>query len=265
MASAQEPVQEQAPETTQPETFEAPKAYPIDRYEAGWNKNPFTLKTAPTVLDQDSFAKDLAIGSYFGDAKDPTVVVVNTKTGKRTSLRKSQGEGKDGMQLKALKIGSSRKDAVAEITMGSQTAEVKFDNDYLKQVAGADAARGGQQAPVPGGVPGQQRPGGMQPGQQQNRGPMGPGGVQAANQNPRVQMPQMPQVPQGNPMGSPGGGVPVVQPPVAAVSAANRSIGTVNAGAATVQAASTPSVNTGDVPVVTRRRLITPATPVPGT
>ncbi len=260
MASAQEPVQEQAPEAAQPETFEVPKAYPLDRYEAGWNKNPFTLKTAPTVVDQDSFAKDLAIGSYFGDAKDPTVVVVNTKTGKRTSLRKSQPEGKDGMQLKELKIGSSRKDAVAEVTMGGQTAEVKFDNDYLKQVAGADAARGGQQVPGAGGVPGQQRPGGMPPGQQ-NRGPIGPGGVQAANQNPRVQMPQMPQVPQGNPVGVPGG-APIVQPP-AAVSAANRTIGTVNA--TPVQSASTPAANTGEVPVVTRRRLITPATPTAGT
>ena len=247
---AEPPLREQ-----QPETFTAPKAYPIDRYEAGWNKNPFTLKTAPAVLEQDSFAKDLAIGSYYGDSKDPTVVLVNTKTGKRTPLRKSQKDGNDGMQLKELKLGNSSKDTVAQVSMGSQTAEVKFDNEYIKQVAGTAAARGGQQAPGPGGLPGQ-RPGTLPPGQQ-NRGPAGSGAVgQPPAQTPKVTMPPLPQ-------SSPGrqpqqmGGAPFVPPVGATVASANRTIGTVSPATT-----SSTQATGSEVPVVTRRRLITPVTPV---
>lgn len=40
------------------DTFQPPKAYPAARYEAGWNMNPFTLKTAPVALAKASFAED---------------------------------------------------------------------------------------------------------------------------------------------------------------------------------------------------------------
>lgn len=244
--------QEQGTQADQPQVFTVPKAYPVERYEAGWNKNPFTLKTAPTVVDQDSFAKDLAIGSYFGDAKDPTVVVVNTKTGKRTSLKKSQPEGKDGMKLKELKFADSRKDVVAEVTMGSQTAEVKFNSDYLKQVAGADAARGGQQGNAPG-----QMPPGARPGQQ----PSGaPGQVMPAGGAPRPTMPPMPQQAQNRgPVPQGGGGGPGVLPNNTAVAAANRTINTAAPASALVNPVSTPvnaSTASSDAPVVNRRRVI---------
>jgi hypothetical protein len=144
----------------EPVVFAAPKAYPIERYEAGWNKNPFTLKTAPTVVEQDSFAKDLAIGAYYGDAKDPSVVVVNIKTGERITLKKKHPAA-NGMQLKNIQLGTSRKEIVAEVTLGAQTSEVRYNDDYLKQIAGAEAARvpPGQQP----GMQGQQRPGAAPP------------------------------------------------------------------------------------------------------
>ncbi|OYW73909.1 MAG: hypothetical protein B7Z37_19780 [Verrucomicrobia bacterium 12-59-8] len=240
----------------EPGVFTAPKAYPIDRYEAGWNKNPFTLKTAPTVVEQDSFAKDLAIGSYYGDAKDPTVVVVNVKTGERITLRKKQSAA-NGMQLKNIQLGASRKDIVAEVTLGAQTSEVRYNDDYLKQIAGAEAPR--VQPGQPPGMPGQQRPGAPPPGGQQPRIPVPlPGTAQAA---PRVTLPPLPQGNQGRaPVPTYGG-----QPANTAMAAANRTNGNVNPSVAV----GNPTVNggnsaasSGSVPMVSRRRLITPATGV---
>ena len=242
----------------EPGVFAAPKAYPIERYEAGWNKNPFTLKTAPTVVEQDSFAKDLAIGAYYGDAKDPSVVVVNIKTGERITLKKKHPAA-NGMQLKNIQLGTSRKEIVAEVTLGAQTSEVRYNDDYLKQIAGAEAARvpPGQQP----GMQGQQRPGAPPPpGGQQPRMPL-PGTAAAT---PRVTLPPLPQ---GNPGRAPvqtyaGSGA---QPASTAMAAASR----MNVSVNPAMTAGNPAVNAGDsaanpggVPMVSRRRLITPATGV---
>ncbi len=72
--------------------FTPPERYPVDRYESEWNKNPFTLKTAPIAVTKASFAENLAIGSYYGSKDKPTVTVVNTKTGERTRLQLRGGE-----------------------------------------------------------------------------------------------------------------------------------------------------------------------------
>lgn len=224
------------------QVFTAPKAYPIERYEAGWNKNPFTLKTAPPVVEQDSFAKDLAIGSYFGDAKDPTVVVVNTKTGERITLRKTK-PATNGMQLKNMKLGTSRKEIVAEVTLGTQTSEVRYNDDYLKQIAGTEAAR------AQPGMPGQPRPGATPPGQQPKI-PV-PGTPQSV---PKVMLPPLPQANQGRgpaqAYGGPGG-----QPANTAMASANGA----NPGINPALNAGNPASNSAGVPMVSRRRLITPA------
>ncbi len=129
--------------------FTPPEAYPTGRYEAGWNKNPFTLKTAPTVAAQVSFARDFAIAAYYGDTKDPTVVVVNTKTGERIRLKKTQAAA-NGMQLKSVILGSGRKDMVVEVTLGSETSELRFNDEYTKQMAAAETTKAppGQPSPI---------------------------------------------------------------------------------------------------------------------
>ena len=233
----------------EPGAFVAPKAYPIERYEAGWNKNPFTLKTAPVVAEHDSFAKDLAIGAYYGDAKDPTVVVVNIKTGERIRLKKMQPAA-NGMQLKNMTLGTSRKEIVAEVTLGAQTSEVRFNDDYLKQIAGAASAR--TQPGQPSGVPGQQRPGAVPTGQQP-KVPV-PGTAQST---PNVLLPPLPQGNQGRASG-PGYAGSGGQPASTAMAAANRTIGNANP----VVTAGNPATSSSDVPMVSRRRLITPATGV---
>jgi len=232
-----------------PQVFTAPEAYPLERYEAGWNKNPFTLKTAPPVVEQESFAKELAIGSYYGDAKNPTVVLVNTKTGERVPLKKSQAAA-NGMQLKNIKLGSSRKQIVAEVTLCTQTSEVRFNDDYMKQIAGTEATRAqpGQQP----GMPGQPRPGMGAPGQPPK--PNIPGAPQVV---PKVTLPPMPQGNQNRgptQAYAPQGGQPA--------NTAMASVNGVNPNVNPAANAGNPANSPGGVPTVARRRLITPATSV---
>lgn len=131
-----------------PSVFTPPQAYPIVRYEAGWNKNPFTLKTARVVAAQVSFARDFAIAAYFGDTEDPTVVVVNTKTAERIQLKKTRAAA-NGMQLKSVALGSGRKDMTVEVTLGSETAELRFNDQYTKQMAAVESTKSPQGQPPP--------------------------------------------------------------------------------------------------------------------
>lgn len=128
------------------DAFTPPRAYPAARYEAGWNKNPFTLKTAPVAVQQRSFAENLVIASYYGPKDNPTVVIADKTTRTRTSLRLNQ-PGDNGMELKAISIQPARKDTVATIAMAGQTAAVHFDNSFITQMV---AQGGGKAQPAPG-------------------------------------------------------------------------------------------------------------------
>lgn len=120
--------------------FTPPQAYPVDRYEAGWGRNPFTLKTAPVVVGNASFAKDLAIAGISGDTANPTVTVVNIKTHERFRLKLGQ-PGENGMLLNDVKRAATRKDSIVEVTLGAETSKLHYDNSYLKQVAATSRAK----------------------------------------------------------------------------------------------------------------------------
>jgi hypothetical protein len=173
--------------------FVPPKAYPVSRYEAGWNKNPFTLKTAPVVAASASFAADLAIGAYFGDAENPTVIVVNTKTGERTPIRKDKPAA-NGMKLDDVTIGSGRKDVAADVSLGKETAKLQFNDGYLKQMAAAEAPKAPQGQPQqhqqPGGAPSRVPVPGA-PGQPPGIVPQKPGmgTAQTPGQQPKIVLP----------------------------------------------------------------------------
>ena len=128
--------------------FAPPQAYPRDRYEAGWQKNPFTLKTTPPVVQVDSFAKDLALSSISGTSADPVVVVINTKTHERTTLRsgtaKSEGQA---MTIKSIHSDAPRKERFVEVEMAGQVAEIHYDENLIK-VASAAAAPGAATNPA---------------------------------------------------------------------------------------------------------------------
>lgn len=124
----------------EPAVFTPPQAYPVARYEAGWNKNPFTLKTVTPVVAQGSFAKDLALGAYYGAADNPTVVVVNTKTNERMLLRKDK-PGAGGMSLKSVRLSANRGECQVEVMLGAEVAVITYDANYLGQLAANEAGR----------------------------------------------------------------------------------------------------------------------------
>ncbi len=136
--------------------FMPPAAYPVERYEAGWGKNPFTLKTAPVVMTAVSFAKDLALTSIAGDTTNPTVTIVNTKTHERFRLKVGQ-PAENGMQIAEVKRAESRRDSVVTVTLGSETSELHYDSSYLKQMAAGASAKMQQGAPQVQQPPGLQR------------------------------------------------------------------------------------------------------------
>lgn len=122
------------------ETFVPPQPFPAEKYENGWRKNPFTLKTAPVALQRESFAKNLALGSMYDDAEGVTcVVVVNTKTRERTRL-KGQEPGANGMRVMESVIADTRRDSYAVVVSGGEKATLRYDTAFLKQMA---AGQGG--------------------------------------------------------------------------------------------------------------------------
>ena len=232
--------------------FTPPTKYPVDRYEAGWNKNPFTLKTAPAVVESASFAKELVIGAYYGDASNPTVVLINTKTQERIRLKKAQ-PASNGMKLESVNLGGARKENFAEVTLGSETSKIHFDDTYLRQMAAAEAAKAppgqGQPRPPPMPTNGQPPPG-QPPGQRTIiPTPIAPTTAQAA---PGARQQQQQQLPGSGRPFSTGATPPMPGRLTAAAGGANNLPGGV------VQSGSPPSP---DAQIATgRRRLILPET-----
>ena len=259
--------------------FTPPQAYPVDRYEAGWGRNPFTLKTAPVIVENASFAIDLAIAGISGDTANPTVTVVNIKTHERFRLKLGQ-PGANGMLLKHVKRAESRKDSVVEITLGSETSKLQYDNSYLKQVAATSTAKaappGNPQArpqPIQPGMPRPQIPG-QQP--QSVRLPtpeQKPVGVGFNARTGAAGVPQAlqgivpaPALAQGNAQGGVGGApVPPLTPNTAGGMNLSVSTGTPTGGqGVTNPAQATPASQVANAaPVPVRRRMITPVNNLP--
>ena len=263
-----------------PETFTPPKAYPVARYEAGWGKNPFTLKTAPAVVASVSFAKDLAIAGISGDTGNPTVTIVNTKTHERFRLKLGQ-PADNGMLLRDVKRAASRKDSFAEVVLGGETSKLTYDSSYLTQVASTSAAR----APAPGApnAPNVRLP--IQPNARAvpapATAPRPPQTQQApttATLGTRAPLPQdlaqalsAGNAPQGNiaPGAFIGGTSPVNSDTQPSISISvpnspgtNLSVSVGNPNATSVPPGTTPSQEVvSAVPVPVRRRIITPITP----
>lgn len=117
------------------EPWAPPTPFPEQRYENGWRKNPFTLKTAPVAVQRESFAKNLALGSMYDDVDGVTsVVIVNTKTRERTRLR-GQEPSANGIRVEESVIADTRRDSYAVVVMGGEKATLRYDEAFLKQMA----------------------------------------------------------------------------------------------------------------------------------
>lgn len=132
------------------QTFVPPEPFPEEKYENGWRKNPFTLKTAPVAIQRESFAKNLALGSMYDDAEGVTcVVVVNTKTRERTRL-KGQEPAANGMRVTESVIADTRRDSYAVVVSGGEKATLRYDTAFLKQMAAGQGGGATTQAPPHG-------------------------------------------------------------------------------------------------------------------
>lgn len=120
------------------ESFSEPEAYPVARYMAGWSRNPFALKTAPAMAPTASFANDLVLASMYQVSGETVVIVANTRTRERISLRNDQ-PAPNGMRVKAVFFEDLRKDSRAELVLGHETAVVRYQQHAFKQMAAHQA------------------------------------------------------------------------------------------------------------------------------
>jgi hypothetical protein len=123
------------------EAFVVPERYPQDRYENGWMKNPFTLKTAPVVAEKKSFAKDLVLHNILQVGNDVTAVLANAKT-KEFFRVKSSEPASNGMKIRTHKIGDLRKDSYVEVELNGEFAVLRPDDAFRKQMLAGNSARG---------------------------------------------------------------------------------------------------------------------------
>lgn len=119
--------------------FTPAETYPIGHYREIWNKNPFTLKTAPSVLKKESFAKDLVLGSMVQYGDEMLVVIVNTKTRERIQLV-SGLLTPDGMRIKSANLQDNRADSSVEIEFNGDMAVLRYDEAFQKQLASSSKA-----------------------------------------------------------------------------------------------------------------------------
>lgn len=120
------------------QVFSAPKTHPIDRYETDWQKNPFTLKTAPAAINHESFAKDLALAGISSSGDITTVILVNTRTREYMRLR-NHDPAPSGLRVKQVSPSERRAEIFAELELNHETAFVRFDESFLKQIASNQA------------------------------------------------------------------------------------------------------------------------------
>jgi hypothetical protein len=121
------------------EDFTPPRAYPIERYRATWDKNPFTIKTVPLVAPVGSFAQDLVLASMYRISGETVVIVANTKTRERIRLRNDE-PAPNGMKVKAVFIEDMRKNSHAELVLGDETVVLHFQRQAIKQMAAQQAS-----------------------------------------------------------------------------------------------------------------------------
>lgn len=139
-----------APAAAQEEAI--PKAFPPERYQASWQKNPFLLKTAPVIQQKESWAMDWALASIAQIGGKFRVSIKNKKTGEYERVT-SGGESRNGFGIVAVNLKPSRKESSVELTKAGETATLTYDESV-----NAPAMR-------PGMAPGQTMGRTMMPGQ----------------------------------------------------------------------------------------------------
>ena len=137
-----------APAAPAAESAVIPQAFPKERYEASWKKNPFLLKVAVIAQVKESWATDYALTSIAKMSGTYRVSIKNKKTGE--SKRLTEGGAADAeFKIVTVNLLPDRKSSSVEIAKGGETATLTYDPTMT-----APQGRGA----VPG-QPGMARPG----------------------------------------------------------------------------------------------------------
>lgn len=170
--------------------FAPPQAHPVERYQAGWKKNPFTRKTAPVAVTRESFAKDLALAGWRQAGDDTIVILVNTRTREYSRLRNNEATT-DGVKVKQAELRDRRADTFVVLERGGETAVVRYNEGFLRQAAAQQPLAAATPTQTPQVVAGQPGVAGMlapRPG----ASPAAPGNALAASAQPQPAAPNVP-------------------------------------------------------------------------
>jgi hypothetical protein len=179
------------------EAFVPPEPHPADRYEQVWQKNPFILKTAPVVEEKKSFARDFVLYNAFQlPGGEVTVVLANTKT-RETVRLKTKEQASNGMKIRSVMLKDPRKDSYVEVEKNGESAVLRYDDTFQKQLLASKSTRGNR-GPGAAGADGADASG--QPA-------VGPNGEPMASPNPALG-------PGGRPPGQAPAPGPTIRPPL---------------------------------------------------
>lgn len=124
-----------------------PQAFPRDRYEASWKKNPFLLKTAPVVQTKESWGTDYALTSIAKINGTYRVSLKNKKTGE--SKRLTEGSDAGDFKIVSVNLQADRKSSSVEVEKGGEKVSLTYDATMM-----APQGRGGVPGGGAGGRPG---------------------------------------------------------------------------------------------------------------
>ncbi len=166
--------------------FVALKTHLVERYETDWQKNPFTLKTAPALMNRESFAKDFALAGISSNGENTTVILVNTRTREYTRLR-NHDPAPGGLRVKLASPSERRVENFVELELNQETAIVRFDENFLRQVASNQAQPASRVAAKIPALPGSANPAATVA--------VSPPPVVAMNTQPALKAPDVSQIP----------------------------------------------------------------------
>jgi hypothetical protein len=112
-----------------------PSAYPVERYEPLWKKSPFALSSAAVPeAPPAGFADSLALTGILKIGDEVLVAVVDKVTKERQMLS-TKAEGRT-VWVEKLELSDDDTGKVAvTLKKGAENAVLRYDMDYLKQMA----------------------------------------------------------------------------------------------------------------------------------
>jgi hypothetical protein len=150
---------------------EIPDGFKADRYQAVWERNPFTIVTPVAEVSQPKMFDKYALVSWLNDDGKDVVFVQNTETNEVQKVTKDPNA--NNFRLVAIHKAADPKNAEVVLSNGSEEGAVRFRLEAAaaapQQHEGGQAAvpTAGVQNPVPG-VPAPPLPGSRQAQMAQN-------------------------------------------------------------------------------------------------